>query len=442
MGRSKVAASFKLPDLGEGIHEAEVITVRVSVGEAVKEGDVILEVETDKAAVEIPSPYDGTVAEIHVKTGDVVTVGQSLITFEEIGSETAEDKTPARRSEDTGAESGALSTDPLPSGGGKKHGLPVPASPSTRRVARELDVDLADVPASGDGGRVTTEDVRAFAEGGRAPEERPVRSETTSGPEGGRSLEVETPPLPDFSRWGPVDRVPLRSIRRATARQMALSWSQIPHVSSRDDIDITELEAFRQDYNSRIAHMGGHLSLTVFVLKAAAAALKAFPLFNASLDAAAGEIVQKAYYHIGVAVDTPDGLIVPVVREVDRKSITELSLELYDLVDRTRRRETAVEEMQGGSFTITNAGALGGAIFSPIINYPQVSILGMGKATWKPVVDQAAAGSGQKKIDVRLMMPVVLCIDHRVLDGGDAVRFLAMIKTALEDPGSLMMMMT
>ena len=230
-----------------------------------------------------------------------------------------------------------------------------------------------------------------------------------------------------------------RSIRRATAKQMALAWSQIPHVTSQDVADITRLEAFRQKHKAEIETIGGKLTLTVFALKAVATALKTYPNFNAALDTEANEIIIKQYYHIGVAVNTDDGLIVPVVRDVDRKSIKELSIELNDLVQRTRTRKTKLDELQGGTFTITNAGAMGGGFFSPIINYPEVAILGMGQGRLQPAVKRNEDNGHE--IVPRLIMPIVLCIDHRVLDGADAIRFLRVVIDSLEDPDELLMSM-
>jgi pyruvate dehydrogenase E2 component (dihydrolipoamide acetyltransferase) len=251
---------------------------------------------------------------------------------------------------------------------------------------------------------------------------------------------ISEPPLPDFSKWGSVERVPFRSIRRKTAKQMATAWSQIPHVNSQDVVDVSKLEEFRQKHKSEVEAIGGKLTMTVFALKAVATALKMYPNFNATLDLASSEIIIKHYYHIGVAVSTDSGLIVPVIRDVDRKSIKELAVELNDLVQRTRSRKTKREEMQGGSFTITNAGALGGGFFAPIINYPEVAILGMGRAHLQPVA--MAQGEGDYQISARLMMPIILCIDHRVLDGADAIRFLQVVVDSLEDPDELLMSMT
>jgi pyruvate dehydrogenase E2 component (dihydrolipoamide acetyltransferase) len=433
-----MSQSFNLPDLGEGIHEGEVLAVLVSVGDKVNEGDPILEVETDKAAVEIPSPYTSTVEEILVKPGDTVTVGEVLMRF--AGGEEKRDEEPgekpkepavsiSEKAENEVTEKQAPATS-KPSG-------PVPASPSTRRLARELGVDLHSVPSSGPAGLVTAEDVRAFAEGGKAAEAVSVSGEQAVGK--ARPVPTTVPPLPDFTRWGDVERVPLRSIRRATAVQMSLAWAQIPHVNNQDVVDMTKLEAFRSKHKKDIEARGGKLSPTVFALKAVATALKTYPNFNATLDTEAGEIILKHYYDIGVAVNTEDGLIVPVIREVDRKSIVELAVELKDLVERTRARKTTIEEMQGGTFTITNVGPMGGGHFSPIINYPQVAILGMGSTRLQPAVIENE--QGESVIVPRPMMPVVLSIDHRVLDGADAIPFLKMIRESLEDPDELLMTM-
>jgi pyruvate dehydrogenase E2 component (dihydrolipoamide acetyltransferase) len=421
-----MARAFKLPDLGEGIHEGEVIAVLVSVGDEVKEGDPILEIETDKASVEIPSPYTGKVEEILVKPGDIVTVGDVLIKFS--NGETAEkepEKQPAKPIETVTPMSASTT----------KAG-PVPASPATRRLARELGIDLHLVAPTGPGGLVTAEDVRAFAEKGQKIE-RVAESEAMPIVEAA-PFSVPAPTLPDFSKWGPVERIPLRSIRRATAKRMALAWSQIPHVSSQDDVDVTKLEVLRRRHKIDIEAQGGKLSLTAFAVKAVAATLKKYPNFNVSVDTTSGEIVRKGYYHIGVAADTENGLIVPVIRDADRKSITQISIELNELVQKTRERKVSLAELQGGTFTITNIGAAGGrGHFAPIINYPEVAILGLSAARMKPVVVKKDVTGYE--IVPRLIMPVVLTIDHRVLDGMDSTRFLEFFRKALEDPGNLLM---
>ena len=436
-----MARAFKLPDLGEGIHEGEVLAVLVAVGDEIQEGDPIFEVETDKAAVEVPSPFTGVVAEIKAKPGDIVNVGDVLMTFdggvetepkavEKVLAEKPKKQEP-QKTVPPPAKEAEGTPPPAPTEG------PVPASPATRRLARELGVNLRQVPPSGPAGLVTADDVRAFA--GRAEEAAAVPTVEVERVSEVATVATKAPPLPDFEKWGPIERIPMRSIRRATAKQMTLAWSQIPHVHNQDMVDVTKLEEFRRKHKAEIEAKGGRLTMTVFALKAVATALKTYPRFNATLDTQAGEIVIKNYYHIGVAVNTEDGLIVPVIKDVDRKSITELAIELYTLVQRTRERKTTLEEMQGGTFTITNVGPMGGGYFAPIINYPQVSILGMGSARMEPVVRE----SEEKGFEIvpRLMMPIVLCIDHRVLDGADALQFIRVIIDDLEDPDQLLMTM-
>ncbi|MBW2488387.1 MAG: 2-oxo acid dehydrogenase subunit E2 [Deltaproteobacteria bacterium] len=429
-----MSRAFKLPDLGEGVHEGEVLAVHVSAGQVVKEGDIILEVETDKAAVEIPSPFSGTVADIRVKPGDTVRVGDVMMTFS--SGEEAE-TTGAPAPETAQRDSAAIEEAPSLVETGKRTG-PVPASPATRRLARELSVDLHRVTPTGPGGVVSADDVRAFAGKGPDAAGPPAAAEMPSEAQTADML-IPSPTLPDFSRWGPIERMPFRSIRRATAKQMVIAWSQIPHVTSQDEVDITKLEAFRRKHKADIEAEGGRLTMTVFAIKAVATALKMYPQFNATLDVAAGEIIYKNYFHIGVAANTENGLIVPVIRDVDRKSIKELAIELHDLVQRTRSRKVALEELQGGTFTITNAGAMGGGYFAPIINFPEVAIMGMGQGRLQPaVVDK---GDGEHEIAPRLIMPIVLCIDHRVLDGADAIKFLKTVIEALEDPDELLISM-
>jgi pyruvate dehydrogenase E2 component (dihydrolipoamide acetyltransferase) len=443
-----MAREFKMPDLGEGIHEGEILKVFVAEGDHINEGDPLLEVETDKAAVEIPSPFTGIVEKILVKTGDLVRVGEVLIIFEEkadisdkkISEKQQKELSPVvKKTEEEGKSEKKVPESKAGQG-------PVPASPSTRRLAGEMNVDLREVPPSGPSGLVTAEDVQKFAEKQKVKlEEKPGKFEMPSAvpaeDQSGKALwvQVSVPPLPDFSKWGSVETIPVRSLRRATARQMTLSWSQIPHVSNQDMADITKLEAFRRKQKIKIAEKGGNLTLTVFALKAVVAALKAYPYFNSSLDTNAGEIILKNYYHLGVAVNSDEGLMVPVIRNVDRKSISELSIELFDMAARARERKIDIKELQGGTFTITNAGPMGGGYFSPIINYPEVAILGLGQARMQPVVRQNQ--DGKQEIVPRLMMPVVLCFDHRVADGVDAIRFTRMVIEAMEDPEELFLNM-
>ena len=421
---------FKLPDLGEGIHEGEIVEVFVQPGDAVREGDPLLEVETDKAVTAIPSPFTGQVSAVRVRPGDVVTVGDVLVVFD--GAEAAPAPAPA----DTEAAppapeplAAAAAAEPMVNRPGLRTRPPVPAAPSTRRLARKLGVDLNRVAPTGPEGLVTAEDVRRHAETGAQG--------TAAGADADRIPAAPIPPatfadLPDFSRWGPVTAEPLRSVRRATARQMALAWSQIPHVANQDEADVTRLEAWRQRHAAAVAAEGGRLTMTVLAAKAAVAALKRFPRFNASLDMAGEQIIYKHYHHVGVAVDSARGLIVPILKDVDHRSIRELARDFSALVDRARDGKTPREDLQGGTFTITNAGAVGGGHFAPIINYPQVAILGLGRARLKPVVRSDAGG--EPRVVPRRMMPLVLSFDHRIADGADAIRFMQAIIAMLEDP--------
>jgi pyruvate dehydrogenase E2 component (dihydrolipoamide acetyltransferase) len=465
---------FKMPDPGEGIHEAEIVDVLVSEGDTVEEEDSVLVIETDKATNEIPSPVSGEVKKINVAIDDTVKVGDVLMVFdvaeEEAEKAEAEPEAEPEDEEETeeeeapsgGREEAETKTEEAPEkkkkAAAKKaekpekkkadtdRDRPVPAAPSTRRLARELGVDLHEVPASGPGGRVLAEDVKAFAEEGKkAPEKEEKKAAEKEKPEKAapekpeKKAPAEAPELPDFTQWGPVERRPLKSIRRATARRMAQSWAEIPHVVHQDEADITELEAFRQERKVDIEEKGGALTLTIFALKAAVAALKEHPRLNASLDMAAREIIIKHHYHIGVAVDTDRGLLVPVVRDVDRKSILDLARELPELARRTREGEVGLEEMSGGTFTITNIGPIGGTAFSPIINYPQCAILGLAKGALKPVIRKTAGGG--HKTEPRLMLPIMLGFDHRLADGADAARFVNRIVDGFRSPEHLMMVM-
>jgi pyruvate dehydrogenase E2 component (dihydrolipoamide acetyltransferase) len=469
-----MARTFKLPDLGEGIHEGEIIEILVSVGDKVEEGDDLLVVETDKASVEIPSPFTGEVTGIEVEPGELVKVGDTIVSFsdEEGEAEGAEaEEAPAEPEEeaDTAAEEERKEraaeeaeeppeeerkeepeekepeAEPEREAPPEREG-PVPAAPSTRRLARELGVDLRQVPPSGPAGRVTSEDVRAYAEKGKeevpAPEEAPREREAPERAPGELPEVIphgKLPSLPDFTRWGEVERQPLRSVRRSTAKQMALSWGQIPHVNHQDEADITELERFRERHKQEIEEQGGKLTPTVFAMKAAVTALKTYPRFNASIDPENEEIILKNYYHIGIAVDTERGLLVPIIRDVDQKSITQLSIELNEMVQRTRAGETSLEELKGGTFTITNIGILGGTAFFPIINFPEVAIMGMAKASWEPVVQRTE--EGEFETEPRYILPLMLAFDHRVVDGADAARFMGVVKDALESPENLLLTM-
>jgi pyruvate dehydrogenase E2 component (dihydrolipoamide acetyltransferase) len=439
-----MASDIKLPELGENLSSGDVLEVRVKPGDTVTKGQTLLELEAEKSTIEVPSPLTGRVTRVLVKKGDAVQVGQTFCTIEakdgdqDEGSKTApareaprsresepsraagrreEPQEPAKyaavkerleepaAAKGNGARPGPAAAPPEP--GREKL---VPAGPATRRLARELGVDLRLVPGSAAGGRVIQEDVKAYV--------RRLAAGTA-----GRPPTVPAPPLPDFERWGPVERRPLEAVRRKTAEQMSLAWSLIPHVTQHDEADITDLDAFRRQQEGR----GPKLTVTAFALKAAAVALRQFPQFNASLDSAAGQLVLKRYYHLGVAVDTDRGLLVPVLRDVDQKAVGQLAQELAEVADRARQKKVQAEEMRGGTFTITNLGGLGGTGFTPIVNYPEVAILGLSRARWQPVVR-----AGQ--VEPRLMLPLSLSYDHRVIDGADAARFARRMAEMLENP--------
>jgi pyruvate dehydrogenase E2 component (dihydrolipoamide acetyltransferase) len=413
-----MARTFSLPDLGEGLTEAEIVAVLVREGDVIREDAPLLEVETDKAQVEIPSPMAGRVEKIHVTPGQTVKVGAPLVTFGDAARAAA-------AAVPVASAPVAARPAPAPAGG------PVPAAPATRRLARELGVDLSRVRGSGPGGRVLDTDVRAAASGPAAATApaAPARPAGPARPLAGVGL--EPPPLPRFEQWGPVERAPLSHLRRTIAERMTLSAALIPHVTHFDRADITELDAIITRNLEAARARGVTLTLTAFLLKTAALALRSHPTFNATLDPAAGELILKRYYHLGIAVATERGLIVPVLRDVERKPILEIARELGALAQRVREGKASLEDLRGGTFTITNIGALGGTGALPIINHPEVAILGVARARLEPVVRQG-------QIVPRLLLPLTLTFDHRVADGADGARFAAEIVGLLEAPERLL----
>ena len=437
---------FTLPDLGEGLTEAEIVKVLVREGDVIAEDAPLLEVETDKAQVEIPSPMAGRVERVHVQPGQTVKVGAVLVSFADAAASPAAPARAAAAPKPAPAASAAPAATAAPAAAGARRadGGPAPAAPSTRRLARELKVDLATVAGSGPGGRITDDDVRAAAGGGGsaatsraaatpAASSAPAERTAPTGP--ARPLAavgLQPPPLPRFEQWGPVERVPLSHLRRTIAERMALSAALIPHVTHFDRADITDLEAVVRDGFEPARAKGIYLTLTSFVLKAVTTALVKHPVFNASLDPGAGELVLKRHYHLGVAVATDRGLIVPVLRDVDQKPVLDLARELAALAQRVREGKAALDDLRGGTFTVTNIGALGGTGAIPIINYPEVAILALARARLEPVVRAGA-------IVPRLMLPLTLTFDHRVADGADGARFAAEIVALLESPGRLLL---
>jgi pyruvate dehydrogenase E2 component (dihydrolipoamide acetyltransferase) len=435
---------FRLPDLGEGIHEGEIIKWHVKVGDVIKADDPLVDVETDKAAVTIPSPVGGMIVRLGGEAGETVIVGDVVAVIDEMVTEAGREPeaAPAKPPAAEGAPAEAAPPEPRQ--------RPVPAAPATRRVARELGVDLRLVPPSGAGGRVMPEDVRKFVEGRKAPPPvarperprpaapKPAAEATHAGAETAAHAAATIPyldlaPLPAFEQWGPVEREPLRSIRRKVAYKMVTSKILVPHVAHMDEADVTLLEEFRHRENERRqGKPGPHVTLLAFVIKAVTAGLRATPAFNASLDPFKDEVIYKKYYNIGIAVDTGRGLVVPVIRDTDRTSIVAISAAVEDLAKRAREGTIEVSELQGGTFTITNVGPIGGTALIPAINYPEVAILGMGRVQEKPVVRDG-------QVVIRKMLPLTLSFDHRVADGADAARFVSEMVRELSDPNLLLL---
>lgn len=432
-----MAEQFILPDLGEGIHEAQIVNILVQEGDVIQEDQPLMEVETDKAAVEIPSPLAGKIVSIHVQAGQTVNVGDVMVTF---GNETSADappKPPLPKAAAPAARSaGAVPAAPVSPA---KAGRPakVAASPAVRRRAKELGIDLAMIHATGRGARVTQADLDAAASGKApaqaAPAERAEAQAATpaQAPAPAVSMPADSE-LPDFSKWGPIRREPISQIRKTISNHMARSEAMNVHVMHHDLADVEMLEQLRKDHNLRRREGDPKLTLLPFVIKAVHAAMRRYPMFNASFDHARNEIIYKDYFHYGIAVDTPRGLIVPVIRDVDRKSIRALATELIEIGKKTRESNFKIDELRGGSFTITNIGSLGGIVSTPIINYPEVAILGLGKAEMKAVV---VGGD----VVARYTLPLNLSFDHRATDGADAARFVGEIKSYLEVPGRLLL---
>lgn len=474
---------LKLPELGENIETAEISSVLVSEGDVIERDQPVIEVETEKASFEVPAEAGGKVVEVTVKSGDTVRVGQTILKIETEEEEAAssrgrpaaeekqeeekeegkkEKEETERKGQEAGEKAGAREAEKKekekekepreekadteageerrderaaaerparrrrPATGGKPEtpeiGPTAPAAPSVRALARELGVDILQVPGGGPAGRISADDVKRHA---RTIIER--SAEAPAEPAGAAAVAE----LPDFSRWGGVERVSLGGVRRATARSMATSWSQVPHVTQADRADVTEVEALRRRFNERADAEGAHLTWTAILVKVSATALRRFPRFNASLDLADQSLILKKFVHVGVAVDTERGLLVPVIRDVDRKGFAEVARELEDLAQRARDKKITVEEMEGACFTVTNLGGLGTTLFSPIVHWPEVAILGAGRAERVLREDDGEVAS-------RLMLPLSLSYDHRAVDGADAARFLRWIAEALEQPFLMM----
>ncbi len=443
---------FKLPELGENVSAGDVLRILVKPGDAVAKDQPVLELETDKATIEVPSSAGGVVKEVKVKVGDKVKVGQVIFTLE-AGGAAADAAAPAPASAPAPA---AATAAPAPAGppaaapppapaaearrpagdkvvdisrGARAAGAPAaadapsgpaaPAAPSVRRLAREIGVDINDVKGTGPDSRISLDDVKEHA--------KRLIAGVASGAPAQSAFHGE--PLPDFTRWGDVERQPLRAVRRKTAVHLTAAWQTIPHVTQNDSADITNLESIRKGYSKLAEAAGGPLTVTAVAVKIVATALKVFPQFNSAIDLENDQMIVKKYVHIGVAVDTDRGLLVPVIRDADRKNMIQIAAELAQLSEKARSRKISLEEMQGGCFSISNLGGIGGTSFTPIVNFPEVAILGISRGRMEPVYNKATGA-----FEPRFMLPLSLSYDHRVIDGADGIRFLRWIVEAFEQP--------
>ncbi|MBN1589764.1 MAG: 2-oxo acid dehydrogenase subunit E2 [Pirellulales bacterium] len=421
---------FKLPALGENIESGDIVKVLVREGDVIKPNQGVFELETDKAVIEIPSSDGGTVTKVHVGEGAKVKIGQVLLTLD-----SAEEGASGATAGSPGSAEPQAKSEPRPAGGGSEtssdesavvHGAGlIPAGPVARRLARELGVDLTRVSGSGPHGRILPEDVRGAAGGlpGSAKKQG-VAAETRE--------PVVPPGRSDHDAWGPVRRDRISQIRRTIAKHMSHSASTIPHVTNFDDADVTELEAIRKGVPEGYLGPGIKLTAIPLVLKAVAIALGQHPALNASLGEENDEIVYKQYVNVGVAVDTPRGLVVPALRGVDRMSIAQIAEAVGRLAQQAREASFAIEDLRGGTFTVSNLGAVGGTYSTPIINFPEVALLLLGRSRWMPVIRE-------RQVETRLMMPLSLSYDHRVVDGGTAGRFLNEVINLLQSPGRLLL---
>ena len=454
---------FKLPNLGDGVAAGDVLRVLVKVGDTLAVDQAVLELETDKATLEVPSSVSGKVTDLKVKQGDKVTPGQVILVVDPAAgggkaasapaAELATAPTAAAAASGPGeadgpidrpmmmaAESGPGQADgpidrPMaadkvltfaasrPAAPAPSAGLAVPAAPSVRRLARELGVDLHQVPGSGPKGRISQDDVKTFTKSVMA-------SLGGGGQRAVATVSGASVALPDFSKWGAVERKAMNGIRRKTSEHLSHAWTAIPHVTQFDKADVTNLEVVRKQYRAEVEKAGGNLTVTSIACKIVASALKVFPQFNASVDAAGEAIVYKKYIHVGIAVDTENGLLVPVVRNADQKNLTQISVDIQALAEKAKARKLSLDEMSGGSMSISNLGGIGGTAFTPIVNWPEVAILGISRGAMEPKWNGTA-------FEPRQMLPLSLSYDHRLIDGADAIRFLRWVVDALENPFAL-----
>jgi len=466
---------FKIPELGENIASGDVTRVLVNVGDTIARDQPVVELETDKATIEVPSSVEGVVKEIKVKKGDKVNVGAVVLTVDApSGAADAPKSSEAPQPEPPPAQSAApasapepaeppepavsAAASPPPAAAGPTRVVPMPvrsapdahaqappspkaaqerrpaaaASPAVRRLAREIGVDVNDVQGTGPASRITQEDVKEHA--------RRILSSVGSAAAGG-GLVRPGRPLPDFQKWGEVERQPWSNIRRTTAEHLSHAWTTIPHVTQFDKADVGALDELRKQFKEKVSKAGGNLTITAMLVRVLATAVKKFPQFNASIDVERGEVVYKKYVNVGVAVDTDRGLLVPVIRNADTKNIMDIAIELQQMAARARERKLTLEDMSGGGITISNLGGIGGTYFTPIVNWPEVAILGVSRGTTEPAWRPEAIGERSEGGDARdgrweprQMLPLSLSYDHRLIDGADAMRFLRWVVEAIEQP--------
>ncbi|HET9272512.1 MAG TPA: 2-oxo acid dehydrogenase subunit E2 [Vicinamibacterales bacterium] len=452
---------FKVPELGENVASGDVAKVLVSVGDTVKMEQPVIELETDKATIEVPSSVAGVVKEIKVKKGDKVQVGAVIFTVDDgaaagngasgngagkaaakaepAKAEPAQEATPEPKPEPKAevksepqkvvpmpprqpAEAPPAPAPPAVAQPAPSSAVPAAASPAVRRLAREIGVDINAVAGSGPAGRISQEDVKEHAR-------RILSSVGSAGAPaaGGAMAARASRPMPDFAKWGEVQREAWSNIRRVTSEHLSYSWNTVPHVTQFDKADVTALEDLRKKYKDQVVKAGGNLTVTAMLVKILATALQKFPQFNASIDPDRGEIIYKKYVSVGVAVDTDRGLLVPVIKDANRKNITQIAVDLQQLAEKARDRKLTVEEMSGGSMSLSNLGGIGGTYFTPIVNWPEVAILGVSRGGTEPVWKDG-------QFVPRQMLPLSLSYDHRLIDGADAIRFLRWVVEAIEQP--------
>jgi len=429
---------FKLPELGENVEGGDIINIMVSKGESVIKEQPIMEIETDKAVIELPAPIDGLIKELHVENGDSIIIGQLLVTFDtdgnqpsksaeqdvsepeaiaikEVSQETVKEIKPEEQASDSelGSDNSNVISISREEEDSDNNKIIIPASPSVRRLAREIGVEITNVDGSGPGGRITENDVKEFAKSNLSTTE--AKKSTTA-----KITQVDQ----TQKSGGLIEE--MNKVRVLTADRLTQSW-KAPHVTQHDKADITELEKLRKQYGDQVKQAGGKLTMTSIVTKITSQALVKFPKFNCSIDMENHQIINNNNFNIGIAVDTDRGLLVPVIKNADKKNITEISVELSDISQRSRNKKIKVDELQGSTFTITNLGGIGGTYFTPVINFPNVAILGLSRSTIEPVYTDG-------EFKPRLMMPLSLSYDHRIIDGADAIRFLRWIIEGLENP--------